>query len=1179
MAFKPTKEQKAAIDNRGAMLVSAAAGSGKTAVLVERVVQCVLDKEHPTDIDRLLVVTFTNAAAGEMRERIRRRLAQESANDPQNVRLLRQQMLLQKANICTIDSFCKNLITEHFAALDIAPDFRLISEQALTVLKNDAMDETLNLFFETRGEDFRLLSRVLGADQDVRNVKSAMQKIYSYLRSLPFPEEWSDAVRRAYHDFSSVEQSAWGKTLLTRGKRMVVRGIRNLQEVIVAVAEDEKIQEKRGTLLSAALLQLEQIHTAIEKEDWDGVVDACRLLEPINYKGASLRAGCDEQVKQMTVAAQYMVGALRDALQKMFFLREEDCACQCRILAPLVDLLMDAVWEYSRRIEAKKKEQNALDFSDLEYGALRLLAHRENGVTELTDYGQTLWQNYDYVMVDEYQDVNNLQSEIFQVISHGGENLFTVGDVKQSIYRFRKANPGNFLRMFKQYPDYDGVCSPGKVVLDGNFRSRPAICHTVNALFSLIMSEYAGELDYDRNHALSPKGEFPLDDAPHAELAFLCGNDERNHRELEADFIARRIQEATETPCVSDGGNLRVAHYTDCVILLRSLKDKAEWYVNRLRQHGIPAVAEQSGGFFERVEVLHILSVLQAVNNPTDDVALLACMMSPLFGFTADDVAALRGADKKVPLMISAERAALAGEQKVSHLLHVLQHLRVYGATVSSAQLLDEIYDRYGYLSAVQVMENGDQCRQNLLTLREMAAECATNGFDRLDGFLRYVEKLKEEDADVGVNVQGTVNAVRVMSIHHSKGLQFPICFLAGCSGRFNRTDAADPVLLDENLGLGLTLTDDTKQMRSATCMRLAVAAENRRAEQSEELRVLYVAMTRGIDRLIVTSYLQNPEKAITEHAMDLMGNVDQSGKLDPELVLSAGSYHSLLLYFALLHPAGHILRTYANTDMGFLEVDPTHCLITLADGADLAPPAEQQAAAREFPVNDALMHRLEKRLTYQDPYAPLQKFFSKRSVSQLTHHTQWSEQAQLPRPSFLQKGGLSAAERGTALHTFMQYADYSAACADVEREITRLVSQKFITEQQADAIGREKLRHFFGSDLYARMAASNQVMREHRFMSALPVTELDSTLPETFAREHVVVQGIVDCVFREADGLVVVDYKTDRVETGEELVSRYAEQLRLYAKMLTETYQIPVKELLLYSFHLDTQVEVALSE
>ncbi len=1178
MAFNPTPAQEQAIQNRGALLVSAAAGSGKTAVLVERVVQCVMDTHRPVDIDRFLVVTFTNAAASEMRERIRRRLAEESAKDPDNLRLLRQQMLLQKANICTIDSFCKNLITEHFAALDLSPDFQLISANALTVLKQSAMDETLNFFFETRGEDFTRLAQTLGADQDVYHLQTAMEKIYSYLRSLPFPEDWSNKVCRSYRDFTTVEQSVWGKALMQRAHKTVSRSIRSLQGVLREIVADPKVQEKRGDLIRTALLQIEAVRTALDRQNWDETVSACKRLEPISYQGAALRGDCDGQIKQMTVSAQTMVASLRDSLQKTFFMTAEECKQQCDLLAPLVELLLDAVWEYSRRIDAKKKEQNALDFSDLEYGALRLLVQSENGTAKPTAYGETLWQNYDYVMVDEYQDVNNLQSEIFHAISHGGENLFTVGDVKQSIYRFRKANPQNFMRMFRSYPDYDGQCSPAKLVLDGNFRSRQGICQTVNGLFSCIMSEYAGELDYDQNHALTALGSFPADSQPPVELAFIETDEQRASREIEADFIARRIVEATKTPCVTDDGALRPARYGDCVILMRSLKDKAEIYVERLRQHGIPAVAEQAGGFFDRPEVLQVISLLQTVNNPTDDVALLSCMMSGMFGFSADEVAGIRGKNKKIPLYLSVENAARQGNVKAQELLTTLGQLRVYGATVSTAQLLDEIYDRYGYLSAVRVMENGAQCRQNLLTLRELAAECDQNGFDRIDGFIRYLDKLKDQHADVGTSASTATDAVRIMSIHHSKGLQFPICIVAGCSGRFNRSESTAPVLLDEQLGLGLTLTDDQKQMRTATCMRLAVAAENLRAEQSEELRVLYVALTRGIDRLIVTACIDHPEKTIADHAAALAGNVDEQGRLDPELVLSASSYQNLLLYFALLHPSGHLLRTHANTDFGFLNCDESHCTVSLMQSKEIPSPADVTEEQVVFPSAEELTQTICQRLNYVDPYAPLQTVFSKRSVSQLVHGVQPQLQPRMPRPSFLQKDGLTAAERGTALHEFMQYADYANACCHMEEELHRLEQQNFLTARQVQCIQREKLQRFFGSTLYQRMSASPRVMREYRFMSAIPATRLDPTLPDRFSDEQVVVQGITDCVFEEDGALIVVDYKTDRVKTPQELIDRYALQLQLYAEMLTETLHKPVKELLLYSFALDTQVAVELN-
>jgi ATP-dependent helicase/nuclease subunit A len=1176
MKFNPTEKQKQAIDNRGALLVSAAAGSGKTAVLVERVVQCVLDENHPVDVNRLLVVTFTNAAAAEMKERIRLRLAEEAANDPTNLRLLRQQMLLEKANISTIDSFCKNLITQHFDRLSISPDFKLLSQNSLALIKKSAMTDTLNHFFAHQKEEFSRLAQMVGADRGTWNLEQAIETVYTYIRSLPFPKLWTDKVRKQYEETVPMEQSPWGKVLLARAEKILVRGITTLKNVMAQLPEDPVVEQKRGDRIGIGLLQMEDALHAVQNGGWDQVVSACGKLGKISFQGANLPRGYESAVKDATLYAQKVSEQVAGDLAKLFFMTSEECERQQELLAPMIGLLLDSVWEYSRRIDQKKQEQNSLDFSDVEYAALELLVTLEEGKPTPTPYANQLCETYDYVMVDEYQDVNDLQSEIFKAISNGGKNLFTVGDVKQSIYRFRKANPKNFLTMLENYPVYDGTASPAKVILDGNFRSRPQVCHTVNALFSLIMSVEAGELDYDENHLLNPKGVFPENPHCAVELDFLDGQGDRSSAQLEADRIAWHIKKAMETPCVTKNGQLVPATAGDCVILLRGLKNRGEIYVNRLREHGIPATAEQAEGFFERPEVARILSVLRAIDNPTDDVALLACMMSPLFGFTANQVGQIRGKSKKIPLILSVENAAQNGDAKAEEFLSVLGNLRVYAATVSAAKLLQRLYDRYGYLSAVQVMENGSQCRQNLITLLGLAEECAQNGFDRLDGFIRYTDRLQQEEvsfAPPGAAQSG--QGVKIMSIHHAKGLQFPICFVAGCGNDFNRSDAAAPVLLDEKLGLGLTLTDDSLQVRKPTCMRLAVAAQNRRAELSEELRVLYVALTRAVDKLIVLTTFKNLPKKIADSISTLSGDGDNT-RLDPELTLSALSYGQLLLYFALLHPAGQVLRLHGIGDFGWLQANEQDCVVNLPKGEEIPLPAMKDQSQLQFPVDHQLVEKLGELLTYENPYAPLQNVFSKRSVSQLVHG-EISAMQGIPRPAFMQTGGLTPAEKGTTLHTFMQYADFSAAAKNPQAEVERLLQKQYLTKRQADYIEIQPLQAFFDSPLYARMANALTLTREQRFMTFVPATRLEPSLPSRFEEEKIVVQGIVDCLFEEADGLVVVDYKTDRVKTPEELLERYGKQLQLYADMLKETQNKPVKELLLYSFTLHTTVTVPL--
>ncbi len=1171
MAFKPTEAQKQAINSRGALLVSAAAGSGKTAALVEHIMQCILDPEESIDINRLLVVTFTNAAAAEMKERIGKRIQEELKNAPGSPRLIKQQMLLDKANISTIDAFCKNLITQHFEQLDLSPDFKIISETSLTLLKHAAMEETLNDYFENHPQETEYLAKLVGADNGTSRLEESITIIYNYIRSLPFPKQWTDSVCESYRQFDSVSTSLWGIPLMEKGATLVNSAVVTLEQGIKELEWEPDLNPKRVDRLQQGLDGLKKIQKSLQEQNWDDTVSLCNTCPAVNFQGAN---SPDNAAKETSNNLQRLHKSTLATLKSWFFITQEECKEQCRLLAPAVSLLMDCVWEFSNRLDEKKKQQNTLDFSDIEYAALSLLVTLEDGKAVPTPLAEELSREFAYVMVDEFQDSNDLQTAIYKALSRNGETLFTVGDIKQSIYRFRKANPRNFLTMLDEYPLYDEIHYPGKVLFKGNFRSRPEVCETVNQLFTLVMSREAGDVDYDEDHELIPEQNFPPCHCP-VVLDFL-ERDEREDAQLEADRIAQHIRKFMEAPCVTDDGALRPAKPEDCVILLRSNRTKAPVFVQRLQEHGIPAIAESSDGFFEKREIACVLDLLRTIDNPTDDVALLSTLLSPFFGFTAEEIAQIRLHGKRQSLISCVECHSKEGNQKATDFLTTVDRLRTQAVTQSPKELLQTLYRTYHYPALVQLWDKGDARKQNLLALLSLAEDCEQNGFDRLDGFLAYVTKLSKEERPFTPSVDTAgFRGVRVMSIHHAKGLQFPICFVAGCGARPNNQEYSNPVLLDEKLGVGFTLFNDDTQTKTTTFPREIIKAENKRSAFSEELRILYVAMTRAIDHLVLLSSLDDPVKSVEKSVLALTGQLEETGRIHPQLVLSAPNFWQLLLYYALLHPAGNQLRVHANTPYGYLDAPNENLQVNLLQSNHVSLPKESTPVEAQplRPTDTAYLEQITRQMSYQNPYAPLEQVFSKRSVSALTHEQ--GELLRVPRPAFLQQEGLSSAEKGTALHAFMQYADYSAAANDPQREIQRLVEQAFITPQQGAVVDAQKLNTFFQSQLYHRMESSQTLLREHRFMAALPVTQIDPSIPKEFEQETTVVQGIVDCMFEENGGFTVVDYKTDRVKTPEELVKRYEQQLTLYAKILKESSGIQVKELLLYSFHLSQAIPV----
>ena len=1173
MAITYTPDQQKVIDNRGALLVSAAAGSGKTAVLVERIMGCILDPVSPIDLHQLLVLTFTNAAAAEMKERIALRLQKELEKDPENHRLRRQQMYLAKANITTVDSFCKTLVCEYFERLDCSPDCKVLSGTALAALEGQAMEQTLNTRLTLYPEQMKRLVETL-SPKGTFGLQQIITDIDSYLRSLPFPSLWLEMARKGYENFTAIEDSPFGQALIASAAGKVQGAVEILSRGL-PLLEGEEAVAGRYASLKEALGSLHTLQAALLTPKWDTLFELAHSPERVKFTACKK---ADEQTLALTVRLQKAYHQALEEVQAAFSLSGEAIKEQYEILTPAVCFLLDTVEEYRATANGMKKEQNAMDFADMEYAALSLLVELKNSVPTPTPLAGEIGSRFAFVMVDEFQDSNDLQTAIYNALSGGGKTLFTVGDVKQSIYRFRKANPNNFLHLLNTYPLYDGKCSPGTVLLKGNFRSRGEICRTVNSFFSLVMTVGAGEIDYDASHALEPLGQFPPFSAP-VVYDLLEQEEERTAIQIEADRIACHIKKAMETPCVTDGDTLRPARYEDCVILLRTLRGKVDQYVNRLREHGIPAVSDSTGGFFDKREILLITALLSAVNNPTDDLAMASVMLSPFFGFTAEELSALRATARHTPLFITLKKAADGGEEKAKTLVSALEELRLFSATLSPSALLQKIYQTYHVPALVQLWDGGDLRRQNLLALLSLAEEWEQNGGVHLLGFLTYLHKLSQEDEDSSFLPQCTgqgKTGVRIMSIHRSKGLQFPLCFLAGCSAPKGNKEAKG-VMADETLGLGVTLHNPRLGTRTTTPLREAILQKANRAAVSEELRIFYVAMTRAIDRLYLITLHKNPPKAVADALGDLEGKVTGQFTLDPSLVLSASNFGKLFLYFALLHPSGGVLRVMGTPEAGFLPANTEDFQVNLVKSAEIIPPAPL-VAQQENPLrmtDSALLEEIRQNMTYQNPYAPLEGLFAKRSVSALTHDT--GGVPPIPRPGFLQQQGLSPAEKGTALHAFMQYANYQNAATDPQKELARLVEKAFLTPTQGEAVPLEKLRGFFQSPLYARMAASPKVLREHRFMAALPAPLVAPSLGEEWQEQNVVVQGITDCLFWEEDGFVLVDYKTDKVKTPEELLLRYQKQLQLYAKMLGEAEGKGVKQLLLYSFALGQTVEVPL--
>lgn len=790
-----------------------------------------------------------------------------------------------------------------------------------------------------------------------------------------------------------------------------------------------------------------------------------------------------------------------------------------------------------------------------------------------TDAAKELGTRFEEIMVDEYQDTNEAQDLIFRAISRDETNLFLVGDVKQSIYRFRQAMPQLFLRRRESYPPYDRKKAnfPACVVLDRNFRSRPGVTGCVNFVFRQLMSRQTGEMDYTKEEELVAAADYPVSREPEAQLDIvdLSGmGDDAGMIHAESLHIAELVVSLTDgTRRVLDHGKLRPVVYRDCCILLRSANRYAHEYARELTALGVPAWADTAGGFFAACEVGVALSLLQVIDNPMQDIPLLSVMMSPIYGFTPDEISEVRLCSRTGRLYPAVVEAAKRGVGRSGEFLRNMEEYRTLAATQPVDRLIRLVFEKTGFPDLVRAMSNGELRLANLRMLLGYAEKYESSGYTGLSGFLRFLERLRKSGADLSAAsaLSESANVVRIMSIHHSKGLEFPVCILAGCSRNFHKERGE--VLLHPELGLGARLRDPETGVRYTTLPRDAVALELERDEMSEELRVLYVAMTRAKERLILVTSLKNPARTLGK----LATRITEEERIQPYAVRSVSSISDWLLLCALRHPDGRALRELAGAPEEIAVSCETPWKIRIVTPVPKVQEEEKTVPAAQ--PDPALRSRISRRLNFVYPYSALNGVCAKVAASELAAKQTALSFSASSRPAFLSESGLTPAERGTALHAYLQFADYRKAAADPAAERDRMVRQGFLTGQQAAALDLNRVSLFLASPIAARMLVSDRMEREYRFSVGIPASRVDPGLTGAAGEEQVVLQGAVDCVFREGVDLVIVDYKTDRMKNPAELWLRYRSQLALYRYALEKCTGFSVKQCLLYSFYWNREI------
>ena len=1170
------KQKECIYYHGGTLLVSAAAGSGKTSVLVQRIIERITAPQNRVDIHRLLVATFTRAAATEMKSRLATELSKLIRENPEDTNLQRQQLLLPRAVIGTIDSFCGELVRQNFHLLNIPPQFHTAEDQQLALIKKEALTETLDEFYEAADPAFFELLAAMAPEDGSQALMGLIEKIYEFFQSHPDPNAWLDKMSAAYDPTESVRNTVWGQYTLHGITTALDKAERVCRSAIVLCGCNAALTDNYRPQIADDLSFIERAREACDMADWDELLRTLQSFSPGDL--TKITKPEDPVLVARVKALRDLEKTIIRSLPATMCGNEHNCLTDIAQTAQSANMLYAMVRRFSDLFMEKKREQQLFGFSDISHMAYELLTEKDAlGNRIPSALANELSQQYDEILVDEYQDTNELQGAIFSALSRNESNMFFVGDVKQSIYGFRHAEPAMFLKRRDQYPLFDKKHYPGTILLGNNFRSRREVTDAVNFMFRQLMIKEFGGLSYDKGEELVPTATYEELDGFEPELLIAetqtADGTKLSANEAEAEILAARISELVGTLEIGakDGGT-RKLRYGDCCILVRSRTSNGT-YRSALERRGIPVVTDDAGEFFNTAEIRLALSVLRCIDNPLLDVSLTAWLASPLCGFSPDDLALVRKCRKKTAFynaLTAARREAPTTDLRERCVAAVafLERYRTLACQIPVDRLLRRLYEETALPELMSAREDGERRQINLQLLQEACAKFDQKGFRGLSAFVRYIGRLQEQGIGLpGAATVDTGGSVRIMTIHGSKGLEFPVVFVAGLHHTFSTRNSRETLLLHPEFGAGMKRRDPVTLARYVTLPHNTLNTALGDAEREEELRLLYVAMTRAREKLCLTASAANPMKKIAALAAEL----EDTPALAEYTVRSAKSMLDWVLAAIIRHPSADDWRR---------DIDRED-LMPLDDNISwrlrISRPVLTEELEEEAPecaeADEILVAALRDKIAYRYPHEALAKIPAKMAASSTAHGELERRYVAQTVPSFLRGDQLSPAERGTAMHAFMQYAVYAEAKRDIDREIARLYESGKLTEAQTKVLDKRALKAFFGNAVYERMARSPRCLREYQFTALQPAVQLDASVSDT---EYVVMQGMADCVFEENGALVILDYKTDRVSTAEELAERYRAQLAAYREALEQTLGLPVHECLLYSFALGKTVTVS---
>ena len=1208
-----TNEQQAAIDSRGqTLLLSAAAGSGKTAVLVERIIRRLLDKEYPIDITELLVVTFTKAAAAEMRDRIGTALM-KALSETKDSRVERQLALLPSAQISTLHAFCQHVIRKYFYTIDLDPAFSIAGEEELNLLRRQVLEDVFLSYYEDDEKASILypLADMFGSDRGDDILMDTVSRMYTYARSLAWPEHWLKEAARAYDvaPDAVIDDMVWAGPIKDAVRRILEEDARLYDGVLYHLRQREAFAPACDTFVAeqAALRQ------AAQARSWD---DLSRFVRAIDFpRLKSLRKLSDDDKAVWERCKKVRDDVKKDVIKTLqavyFSATPEEWLDGMRAMKPVMDGLVTLTLDFAKAYGAAKKEKGWIDFSDLEHFCLQILlapdASPEHPVPSAA--AEELRSQYEEVFIDEYQDTNGVQELITRLVS-GEDNRFMVGDIKQSIYRFRLADPTLFLEKYQSF-SRDEKAVQRCIDLGRNFRSVPVVLDAVNAVFSRAMTAEAAGMDYGEREKLYAGRQAPDDErwigGPVEVDIVPTPSDEEDDDgstafEKECRFIAGRIGEllASGRMAARKDGALEPLSYRHIVVLLRSMAGKADVLIQALQEGGIPSYAEQSGGYFAAVEVQVMLALLRCIDNPEQDLAMAAVLRSPLVGLDETALAGVRLAGdgtlwQNLPAFVASLPDGVDEKEDLQQFMAAFDSWRTYSRRRGVAELLQRLYDDTAYVDFVGAMPGGDVRQANLKALYDRARQYEEAGFRGLFRYLQLMDKMKEDGLDLAPAkvVSEKEDVVRIMSIHKSKGLEFPVVFVADMGKAFNRRDTQDQILFHNRLGIGLKQYDPEWRMSYPTLIWSGIAAQLRWEGTAEEERILYVAMTRARDQLILTGHSSHIDRDWQRW----------TSRLNPA---QAKSYFDWVMPAALASFGAKADADYARPGAAWqdaiwqVRIARAVPAGTVEEGAYDGEP-RLEALRRGDLTGTPVPSWLDEQLSWQYAYPRAVRTAAKFSVSEVKrryqelHSDELQDEAALSVPAAAviptapgeddafaalppwlagEEAAVSGAQRGTALHKALQYITPAAdqTTATLRREIDAFVRQGLLSREEAKLVYVPVLAAFCQSDIGRRMAESPELHREYPFTVLLAGGD---PLPETETGEQILIQGVIDCLFREDDAWILVDYKSDRLETADAFRSRYAVQLALYKRAVEQITHRPVEETYIYSLHLQQEIRL----